>query len=157
MAYIYCAEIFCDDCGEEICERLNAEGHAPPDPDDHYSFDSDEYPKQVDGTAEADSVQHCGGGDDCFNAIEFDDGWRIGVWLENTLTTDGEAYLIEAVRDGRETNNEVTALWEEWYDYLDFTIREVCEGCREDVDVDDLDEDNHCLDCREDTPNMDEI
>ncbi len=155
MAYIYSADIFCDDCGEDICRQITEEGHAPADPEDQASYDSDEFPKYFDGTAESDTPEHCGCMDDCINAINIGDGFSIGVWLENSLTTDGGEYVIEAVRG---YSNEVTELWAEWYDYLDFSVREVCEGCRENVDVDDLDEDNHCLDCRDsDIPNMVEI
>ena len=52
MAYIYNVDIFCDDCGEDICRQITEEGHAPADPEDQGSYDSDEFPKYVDGTAE---------------------------------------------------------------------------------------------------------
>ena len=45
MSYIYLADVWCDDCGRAICRRLKREGNAPADPDDEWTFDSDEYPK----------------------------------------------------------------------------------------------------------------
>lgn len=116
MAYIYAADIWCDDCGEAIKSRIIAEGNAPADPDDEYSYDSGEFPKYVDGSSEADSPQHCAAGEDCINAYEFPGGFKIGVWLENDLTTDGEDYVKEAVREG----GEVAELWREWHDWIDF-------------------------------------
>jgi len=116
MAYIYAADIYCDDCGREICRRIRAEGKAPADPVDERSYDSGDYPKYVDGSDEADSPQHCGSGPDCINAYEFADGVKVGVWLENDLTTDGINYVIEAVREG----GAVAELWATYYDWIDF-------------------------------------
>jgi len=81
MAYIYAAEIWCDDCGEDIRRRLIAEGNAPDDIDDERSYDSGEFPKYCDGEAESDCPEHCAAGDDCLNAYEFDDGVQnSGGW-----------------------------------------------------------------------------
>jgi hypothetical protein len=74
MAYIYCADIYCDDCGKEICRNIKAEGHAPEDVNDETTFDSDEYPKYCDDDAETDSPQHCGNHADCINFIRLGDG-----------------------------------------------------------------------------------
>lgn len=114
-AYIYAADIFCKDCGEAIRERITKEGFAPADPDDEYSYDSDEFPKGPfpDGGGEADCPQHCGAGEDCINAIELSDGWKVGCWLENELTTHGARYVKEAVESDPES--EVCQLWAEWY------------------------------------------
>jgi len=116
MSYIYAADLWCDDCGESIRNDIIAEGNAPADPDDECSYDSDEFPKGCDGTSEADCPNHCGAHEDCINAITLSDGTKIGVWLENDLTTDGEDYVKEAVKEG----GEVAELWAEYYDYLDF-------------------------------------
>ncbi len=110
--YMYQAACWCDDCGRDICERITAEGHAPADPNDEYSYDSDDYPKYVGGSDESDSPQHCDATGDCINAIEIEPGWSIGAWLENDLTTDGEDYVMEAIREG----GPVAELWAEWYD-----------------------------------------
>lgn len=175
MAYIYAADTYCDDCGDDIICRVRDELWAKRDsavcPDgtavaefddldelddylrcmDETHYDSDEFPKGCNRSAEADSPQHCGSHDDCINAIELSDGHRIGVWLENDLTTDGNDYVVEAVREAREGggNCEVADLWEEYYSYLDFSVTVACNGCGEDFDPDDLDGDNLCADCRE--------
>ncbi len=143
MAYIYNADIFCDDCGEFIRCTIEAEGNAPADMGDEASYDSDEYPKHCDGSSESDCPEHCGGGDTCFNAIEFADGHKIGVWLENDLTSYGEDYTIEAVREG----GDVSDLWRDYYSYLNFNAGELCNGCEESFDEVDLDEDGFCSDC----------
>lgn len=121
QAYIYCADIYCEDCGEKIREDIDREGLAPADPDDEYTYDSDEYPKgpYPDGGGESDCPQHCGSGADCVNAIELSDGCKIGVWLENPLTSEGGRYVAEAVQDG----GEVASLWAEYYaDSIDFAM-----------------------------------
>ncbi len=83
--YIYQAALHCDECGHGICKDLKAKGEAPDDPKDESSYDSDDYPKGpfADGGGEADCPQHC---DSC------------GVFLENPLTSEGAAYVEEAVQ-----------------------------------------------------------
>jgi len=117
LVYIYAADIYCEQCGEAIRERITAEGYAPADPDDEASYDSDEFPKgpYPDGGGEADCPQHCGSGPDCINAIEFDDGCKVGAWLENELTADGVEYVRQAIREG----GEVAELWAEFYSDYD--------------------------------------
>jgi hypothetical protein len=82
QAYIYQAALLCEECGEEGCRKLIAQGKAPEDPTDEYSFDSDWFPKgpYLDGGGEADCPQHC---DHC------------EVFLRNSLTTDGYEYARE--------------------------------------------------------------
>lgn len=87
---IYNAEMYCDDCAEKIKRRIEADG--------------------------SDSPQHCAAGGGCVNAHEFEGGCKIGVWLENDLTLDGEDYVKDAVREG----GDVAELWAYYYDYLDF-------------------------------------
>ena len=114
--FIYQADLLCGDCGEAIREALNNEGKAPKDPQDEYTYDSDEYPKgsYPDGGGEHDTPQHCGSGDHCLNALELNDGHKVGCWLENDLTSDGETYVREAMVEG----GEVAALWSEWYSLM---------------------------------------
>lgn len=116
---IYAADVWCADCAEKIKQRIRDEGFAPEDEDDQYSYDSDEFPKDCDVSCESDTVEHCAAGEDCINAIDLD-GFKIGCWLENDLTTEGGDYVVEAVREGRKDGNEVMELWAEYYDYLDF-------------------------------------
>jgi hypothetical protein len=112
-AYIYNADIYCEDCGEAIRKELTREGSAPENPDDERSYDSDEFPKgpYPDGGGESDSPQHCGSGEGCLNAIELSDGHKIGAWLENELTMEGVAYVQEAISEG----GEVAEMWRGFY------------------------------------------
>ena len=116
QAYIYCADIYCADCGKTIRKTIRKAGTAPPDPADESSYDSDEYPKgpYADGGGEADSPQHCGNHGDCFNAITLDGGHKIGAWLENPLTSDGVQYVANEIADAT-GDTEVLQLWAEWY------------------------------------------
>lgn len=85
--YIYQAALYCPDCTRTIRARLDAEGKRPAgDVDDESGFDSDDYPKgpSLDGGGEADAPQHC---DAC------------KCHLENPLTRDGEAYVVESLKD----------------------------------------------------------
>jgi hypothetical protein len=70
-AYIYCADIYCDDCARAI--RIDCAED---------SGDSDGYPQgpYSDGGGEADGPQCCG---------------ACGEFLENPLTGDGYQYLLE--------------------------------------------------------------
>ena len=81
-AYIYKADLWCQDCGKKVCERLDGEGKRPEDVLDESSYDSDEYPKgpYPNGGGEADCPQNCAG---------------CEIPLENPLTADGYLYLVE--------------------------------------------------------------
>ena len=111
MAYIYQADLWCDDCGEAIRERLTAEGKAPDDPDDEYSYDSDNYPKSCGDDEESDSPQHCAAREDCLKAEELPSGRKVG-YLFGELTMEGIKYVALSVA---ESKSEVTDLWVEYY------------------------------------------
>lgn len=117
MAYIYAADIYCDDCGEAIRERLTAEGKAPADPTDEWSYDSDDFPKVADDDDESDSPQHCACGENCLNAVEIEGG-KVG-FLFGELTRDGVDYVEEAIEeanlDGSSWSREVVGLWYRHY------------------------------------------
>jgi hypothetical protein len=100
-AYIYQADIYCEECGEGIREELDKAGQAPRDPEDESSYDSDQYPKgpYAEGGGEADTPQHCA---------------SCGVFLENPLSSDGEDYIRERIAGGRVCDPE----WEKVYSYL---------------------------------------
>jgi hypothetical protein len=112
-AYIFQADIFCADCGRAIRKQIKADGFAPENPRDENTYDSDEYPKGPfsEGGGAADCPNHCGAGADCLNAITLADGHKIGAWLENDLTSEGAAYVREAVAEG----GDVAELWALWY------------------------------------------
>lgn len=115
-SYIYCADIYCEDCAKAIMARLLKEsGKKLEDYEDGYTYDSDEFPKGPYEDEESDTPQHCACGSDCVNAITLSDGTKVGDWLENELTQDGVNYVKEAIEKG----GEVADLWAEWYkDYL---------------------------------------
>jgi hypothetical protein len=89
LAYVYQAALLCEECGCATRERLTAEGAAPQDSENESTFDSGDFPKgpYPYGGGEADTPQHC---DAC------------GVFLENSLTADGESYVKEAIETSRE-------------------------------------------------------
>ena len=101
--YIYQAALYCEECGEAIKTNLGAAGLAPEDADDE-TYDSGEYPKGPMDEGESDTPSHCGG---------------CGTFLESRLTSDGCAYVNEAVREaikaGRMGAVPVTA-WASFYD-----------------------------------------
>ena len=109
MPYIYAADLWCNSCGRAIRKQLRREGHAPADPHDETSYDSDEYPKFAGDAGEADCPQHCGAGDECLEAIELPSGRKIGALLSTDLTGDGVRYTQEAIAAG----GEVAELWAE--------------------------------------------
>lgn len=111
--YIYGGDIYCEQCGKEICKQCISEGFSPPDLNDESSYDSDEFPKGPYLSSEADSPQHCGSGEDCCNAIKLPSGRKIGAWLENDLTIEGIKYVHEAIQDC----GELAELWSEYYEW----------------------------------------
>jgi hypothetical protein len=103
--YIYCADIYCEQCGIKIMADCIASGKYPDDIDDETSYDSDEFPKGPfeNGGGESDCPQHCGSGGDCVNAYT-PDGWfhrKVGMFLENDLTSDGIEYVVTGFLDDR--------------------------------------------------------
>lgn len=79
-AYLFQAALICEDC----CNEFKKRNVKPADVDetDEGTYDSDQWPKgpYSDGGGEADCPQHC---DHC------------GLFLENPLTPDGDAYVRE--------------------------------------------------------------
>jgi hypothetical protein len=107
--YVYQADCYCDSCGARICADLAAEGLAPADPSDQWSYDSDNYPKSA-AEDVADYPNHCASGADCLEAIDLlayglptialapvlegAETQRVGAILEG-LTEEGESYTRE--------------------------------------------------------------
>lgn len=120
MAFIYCADVWCDDCGNAIRRRLTEEGKAPADPSDEWSYDSDDFPKCAGDDDEADTPQHCAAGEDCINAIRIGEGDndKVGL-LFGELTGDGMAYIEEAIEDancdGPTWSRKVVGFWYRHY------------------------------------------
>jgi hypothetical protein len=151
MAVIYAADVFCDDCADEI--RLNvlrelrrADGLVTPvgfvygsdgwefsfDPDDERDYDSDEYPKHCSDDEESDCPQHCGSHEDCVNAEVLSDGSKVGYFFGNELTTDGADYVRNAVREDIEsgdTDSVACAIWYDGYGWIDWEDIGRCDVC----------------------------
>jgi hypothetical protein len=98
--------------------------------------DSTSWPQAADdGGGEADSVQHCGSGEDCLNPCEVDhEGMttKVGAILGNPLTSEGVADLIRMVSDPKASpyQKALHDCWKGVYDYIDFPdpICAKCEG-----------------------------
>jgi len=101
MCYIYQADLYCDDCGRVIADRLAVTGY--PDTEN-----SDDFPQfHAEGGGEADSPQHCAAGETCTHAItlrQLDPAtgkrktYRIASCLENDLTDEGAGYVRAVYR-----------------------------------------------------------
>jgi len=104
--YIYQAALLCEKCGKIRREFLRRINKAPDDPDDEYSYDSDEFPKgpYLDGGGESDSPQHC---DQC------------NVYLDNILTHDGLVYVIEHLQEYIDDHCGDPDVLDEWAEHLD--------------------------------------
>lgn len=119
---IYCADVFCGDCTDEIEKACREDGTVArmiadgADPSDSATYDSHEYPKRCDVECESDSPSHCG---------------SCGVFLENDLTTAGDDYVKETVRDdfasGHDDSIAIT-IWMPFYDYIDYDVQEDSDG-----------------------------
>lgn len=113
-AYIYAADCYCEECGEEIRKDLRSVGKAPEDESNENTYDSDDFPKgpYQDAGGESDSPQHCA---------------ACGVFLENPLTEGGYEYVSELIREHilnpNRGNPEVLAEWARFYGPDGLTIR----------------------------------
>ena len=110
-AYIYQADIYCSECACDIRKQIRKEGNAPKSVHD---ADSDEWPQGPydDGGGETDCPQHCGSGSSCINAMTCSDGRKVGMFLANPLTSDGEKYVRDEHRDN---TSEITSFWMDYY------------------------------------------
>ena len=99
--YMFQGALLCEDCGRDVQDNLRKKGKAPEDEDDEESFDSDDFPKGPfgDGGGEADSIHHCDSNGECLNAIKLPCGSKIGAWLGNDLTSEGDRWLAESIRE----------------------------------------------------------
>jgi hypothetical protein len=107
--YVYQASLYCEDCGEKIRADLTAAGKAPADPEDEYSYDSENFPKgpERNGGGEADSPQHCDG---------------CNLFLENPLTSEGVEYVREAVADAVRKGRSHCPSVDEWAPFYDIEL-----------------------------------
>lgn len=122
--YIYCADVYCQECGDDIKARIKREGgpREHSDPDESWPCDdSEEWPQGPYSNEESDSPQHCGSGPDCLNPYVLKDGSKVGAFLEEPLTLRGEE---EVRRMHRDSPSEITAMWMEFYG-----LHRHCEWC----------------------------
>ena len=120
MGYIYQADVYCDDCGDKIRERLSST--APADTLDHSSYDSDDYPKDARVEHdEADCPQHCAG---------------CGEFLRNPLTSDGYKYVQAKLNETGLTSMYIGHMsvalkaWASWYVYDYWTAEDCADDSR---------------------------
>lgn len=100
-AYIYKAALYCEECAEQIIQGIFEKhgvdvGCRPPE-------DSEQWPQgpYANGGGESDSPEHC----DC-----------CGVFLENSLTSDGEEYVrAEVAKAVREEGYIECQVWAPFY------------------------------------------
>ena len=99
--YMFQGSLYCEDCGRDIQDKIREEGKAPEDESDEESFDSDDFPNGPfsGGGGEADSIHHCDSNETCLNAIELPCKSKIGAWLGNDLTSEGDEWLASSIRE----------------------------------------------------------
>ena len=99
--YMFQGALLCENCGLDVQDNLRKKGKAPEDEDDEESFDSDDFPKGPfgDGGGEADTIHHCDSNEECLNAIKLPCGSKIGAWLGNSLTSEGDEWLAKSIRE----------------------------------------------------------
>lgn len=125
MGYIYQADTYCNDCGGRIRSSLRGTHPAlcPEDEMDHYSYDSDNYPKDADiEHEESDIPQHCA---------------QCGDFLHNPLTSEGYKYVQDALNQipaGTSiaklinAGHEHLADWAGWYDFRYWDAEDCADG-----------------------------
>lgn len=118
MPAIYQADVFCDNCADEIRSRLldAATDEQGDEWQDEAAYDSGEFPKYMSDDEEADCPQHCGSGEDCLEAEVLPSGRKIGALLSTSLTGDGADYVLAAVAEG----GEVAQFWRSRFDWIDY-------------------------------------
>lgn len=125
--FIYCADVYCNKCGEAIKARILEEtGDDPEKFSDESDYDSDEFPKgPYSDNQESNTPQHCASGAECLDPVEIG-GENYGYFFENDLTSDGIKYLREAITEG----GEVAEFWYRHYSqfYDDLKPSEDSEG-----------------------------
>jgi hypothetical protein len=83
MGYVYQADVYCDDCGDNIRGKLHAQGKAPEDVLDYSSYDSDDFPKGANVEhEESDTPTYCA---------------QCSKFLHNPLTSEGYKYVRDAL------------------------------------------------------------
>lgn len=99
-AYVYQAALLCEHCARQVMKEPIPE-HVREAIAEGLDYDSDDWPcgPYEHGGGEADSPQHCD---------------RCHVFLENPLTADGVAYVVEYLDQIGKTHRGQYQLWQEW-------------------------------------------
>ena len=154
MAAIYNADVYCDDCAEDIrcqiADSLWEKRSEAITPDgvrvyewydfaefdahlrgmDEREYDSGDYPKYCDDDEECDSPQHCGSHEHCLDPTIMSDGTKIGHFFGNRLTLHGDEYvgatIFEDLEAGR-TDSVAVEVWKPHYDYISFPMFDDCD------------------------------
>lgn len=182
MAAIYAADIWCDDCAEEIKARICADlwanrtidecpdGTAVSEFDnredldeylrgmDERNYDSDSYPKYCSDDVESDCPQHCAALADCVNPVIMSDGSKVGYFFGNSLTSDGVDYVKDAVREDIAAgciDSVAVEIWFEEYDWIDWEDIGYCDICGKLAILTDYYGDEQCEDCTRKGNNID--
>ena len=106
--YVFQAALYCAKCGGALIRDLRQRGVED-------TGDSDDFPQGPfpDGGGEADTPQHCDSGAQCLGA-EVIGGRRVGAFLENPLTGDGEAYVRQSLEET--SASPLVRFWAEHYE-----------------------------------------
>lgn len=128
MAYIFQADIYCDDCGHALCRKFDTAGERPADVEDEHSYDSDEYPKRVgddDDHGESDTQTHCASGPTCVNAF-WVGAFKVGELLGTNLTQDGIQYVVDMIQENPNSDYSryLHATFGEYYDEIANCIKD---------------------------------
>jgi hypothetical protein len=105
--YVFQAALYCGTCGDALVRT--SRGRGVEDTGDSDDFPQGPYPN---GGGEADRPQHCDSGAECL-AAEAIGGRRVGAFLENPLTSDGEAYVRQSLDET--PGSPLVAFWAEHY------------------------------------------
>jgi hypothetical protein len=123
MAYAYKAANWCDECGDKLKDDIDS-GTGKQD-----TGDTNDYPQYGPDDGESDSPNHCNAGEECLNALELDNGTKVGA-IVSGLTDEG-AYYVRSQKD-----SPCVRAWLEHYGLEPFTVyldnlddREGCVMC----------------------------
>jgi len=129
--FVYCADTWCDSCGERLRREIAEQGLAPADWDDLY-VDSDSWPQPA-LEEPTDGPDHCANGEHCLEAVDLlayglptvafkpvlvgAETQRIGAPTNDGLTEYGVAYLKEMLDEPSPTAYQTAlfAYWRELY------------------------------------------
>jgi len=120
--FVYCADTWCDSCGERLRREIAEQGLAPADWDDVY-VDSDSWPQPALEEA-TDGPDHCAASEDCLEPVDllpYGQGLftpsHIGAPTNDGLTAEGVSYLQEMLGEPSPTayQQALHAYWRELY------------------------------------------